>query len=158
MSDSATASTSDEQVVVIELGGEAYGIEISRIQEIIRLQPITRIPNGPRFMEGVTNLRGHVIPVLDLRRRFGLEAPPATRQSRIVVAELGDFTVGMIVDAVSEVLRIPTNAVEPPSALLPGSDPGYLRGVAKVDERLVLLVELSRILALDEHMELSGAA
>src|SRR5256885_13789424 len=91
----ATAVLDEEQVVVLELAGEAYGVEIGRVEEIIRMQAITRIPNGPAFIEGVTNLRGRVIPVLDLRKRFGLPATEQTRRSRIVGGELGQHTVGL---------------------------------------------------------------
>jgi len=139
----ATATVNEEeQVVVLELAGEAYGVDIGRVQEIIRMQPITRVPNGPANMEGVTNLRGRVIPVLDLRKRFDLEVAPPTRRSRIVVAELGEHTVGLVVDGVSEVLQVPANAVEPPSSLVTRSESKLLRGVAKFDDRLVLLLDL----------------
>jgi purine-binding chemotaxis protein CheW len=148
--------TGEEQVVVLELAGEAYGVEIGRVQEIIRMQPVTRVPNGPPCFEGVTNLRGRVIPVLDLRKRFGLEPTPPTRRSRIVVAELGEHTVGLVVDAVSEVLRVPATAVEPPSALVTTADSAYLRGVAKLDERLVLLLDLARILTPQERAGLAA--
>jgi purine-binding chemotaxis protein CheW len=144
---SATERDGEEQVVVLELAGEAYGVEIERVQEIIRMQAITRVPNGPAGVEGVTNLRGRVIPVLDLRQRFALALSPSTRQSRIVVAELGEHAVGLVVDGVSEVLRVPADAVEPPSALVTGTDSLYLRGVAKIDERLVLLLDLARLLS-----------
>jgi len=147
---------SEEQVVVLELAGEAYGVEIGRVQEIIRMQPITRVPNVPAFIEGVTNLRGRVIPVLDLRRRFGLAATPPTRQSRIVVAELGSHAGGLIVDGVSEVLRVPADAVEPPSALVTTAESTYLRGVAKLEDRLVLLLDLTRILTSSEQGDLAA--
>ncbi|MBI3967336.1 MAG: chemotaxis protein CheW [Chloroflexi bacterium] len=151
-----SAVGADEQVVGLELGGETYGVEISRIQEIIRMQPITRVPNGPAFVEGVTNLRGRVIPVLDLRQRFGLVATEPTRRSRIVVAELGPHTVGLVVDAVTEVLRILADAVEPPSALVTTADSTCLRGVAKMDDRLILLLDLSRLLGEDETVGLAA--
>jgi purine-binding chemotaxis protein CheW len=142
-----TEHDGDAQVVVLELAGEAYGVDIQRVQEIIRMQPITRVPNGPAGVEGVTNLRGRVIPVLDLRQRFGLAQTPPTRQSRIVVAELGEHAVGLVVDGVSEVLPVPPDAVEPPSALVATADSLYLRGVAKLGERLVLLLDLARLLS-----------
>jgi purine-binding chemotaxis protein CheW len=150
------ASSDEAQVVVLELAGEAYGVEIGKVQEIIRMQPITRVPNGPDWIEGVTNLRGRVIPVLDLRRRFGLAAGEATRRSRIVVAELGEHTVGLVVDGVSEVLRVPADSVEPPSSLVTTAESAYLRGVAKLDQRLVLLLDLGRILAEDQQLALAG--
>ena len=145
-----------EQVVVLELAGEAYAVEIGRVQEIIRMQPITRIPNGPPWIEGVTNLRGRVIPVLDLRRRLGLPAGQTTRRSRIVVAELGEHTVGLVVDGVSEVLRVPPEAVEPPSSLVTTADSVYLRAVANIGERLVLLLDLSRLLSSAEQDDLAA--
>jgi purine-binding chemotaxis protein CheW len=144
----------DEQVVVLELAGEAYGVEIGRVEEIIRMQAITRIPNGPAFIEGVTNLRGRVIPVLDLRKRFGLPSSEATRRSRIVVGELGEHTVGLVVDGVSEVLLVGSDAVEPPSTLVTSADSAFLRGVAKLEERLILLLDLSRILTRAEQEDL----
>lgn len=151
----AVLAVGEEQVVVLELAGEAYGVEIGRVQEIIRMQSITRIPNGPAFVEGVTNLRGRVIPVLDLRKRFGLRAATATRRSRIVVGELGKHTAGLVVDGVSEVLRVSGEVIEPPSTLVTTSDSAYLRGVAKLDERLILLLDLSRILSEDEQSDLT---
>ncbi len=156
MGAAAVAVLGDEQVVGLELTGESYGVEISRIQEIIRMQPITRVPNGPAFIEGVTNLRGRVIPVLDLRKRFGLAAGEPTRHSRIVVAELGAHTVGLVVDGVSEVLRIAADQVEPPSSLITTVESAYLRGVAKLDDRLVLLLDLARILTGDEQADLAA--
>jgi purine-binding chemotaxis protein CheW len=151
-----TLAIGDEQIVVLDLGGEAYGVEIGRVEEIIRMQAITRIPNGPAFIEGVTNLRGRVIPVLDLRKRFGLPASESTRRSRIVVGELGEHTVGLVVDGVSEVLLVSSEAVEPPSTLVTSADSAFLRGVAKLDERLILLLDLSRILTRSEQEDLAA--
>ena len=151
-----TLAIGDEQIVVLDLGGEAYGVEIGRVEEIIRMQAITRIPNGPAFIEGVTNLRGRVIPVLDLRKRFGLTASESTRRSRIVVGELGEHTVGLVVDGVSEVLLVSSESVEPPSTLVTSADSAFLRGVAKLDERLILLLDLSRILTRSEQDDLAA--
>lgn len=148
--ESESISTQDEQIVGLELDGECYGVDIGRVQEIIRMQPITAVPNGPAFIEGVTNLRGRVIPVMDLRKRFGLGVAPPDGRHRIVVAELGSHTIGLIVDAVSEVLRVPGDAIEPPSSLVTTTDSAYLRGVAKLEGRLVLLVDLAHVLAQDE--------
>jgi purine-binding chemotaxis protein CheW len=156
MQGTATTAIGEEQVVVLELAGEAYGVEIGRVQEIIRMQPITRVPNGPAFIEGVTNLRGRVIPVLDLRKRFALDQEEPTRRSRIVVGELGEHTVGLVVDGVSEVLRVSAEAVEPPSSLVTTSDSAYLRGVAKLGERLILLLDLSKVLSQVERDDLAA--
>lgn len=154
--ETTTSVGGDEQIVGLELAGELYGVEIGRVQEIIRMQAITMVPNGPAFIEGLTNLRGHVIPVMDLRKRFGLTDSEPTRRSRIVVAELGEHTVGLIVDAVSEVLRVGADQVEPPSALVTTADSAYLRGVAKLEERLVLLLEPARILSVGEQAALAA--
>ena len=152
----AVTMTQDEQIVGLELAGEIYGVEIGRIQEIIRMQPITTVPNGPAFIEGLTNLRGRVIPVMDLRQRFGLAAPETDRRSRIVVAELGVHTVGLIVDGVSEVLRVAGQQIEPPSTLVTTADSTFLRGVARLDERLILLLDLTHILSDSEQDALAA--
>ncbi len=156
METTAATFVADEQIVGLELAGESYGVEIGRVQEIIRMQPITAVPNGPAFVEGITNLRGRVILVMDLRARFGLDASTSSRRSRIVVAELGAHTVGLIVDGVSEVLRVPADMIEPPSSLVMTVDSAFLRGVARLDDRLILLLDLSRILSGNESAELAA--
>src|ERR1700704_3767754 len=150
------ADGDEQQLVVFQLGAEFYGVEIARVHEIIRLQAITRVPRAPSFVEGVINLRGKVIPVIDLRRRFGLAAAEHTRASRIVVVEIGDQVVGIIVDAVSEVLRVNGATVEPPSPVVAGVDSEYIHGIAKLPERLVILLDLDRVLARDERRALEG--
>jgi purine-binding chemotaxis protein CheW len=148
----------ERQLVVFQLGAELYGVEIARVHEIIRLQAVTRVPRAPAFVEGVINLRGKVIPVVDLRRRFGLPSAEHTRASRIVVVEIGDQVVGTIVDGVSEVLRVNTAIVEPPSPVVAGVDSEYLHGIARLPDRLVILLDLDRILAREERRALEAAA
>ena len=149
------AGGDEQQLVVFELGAELYGVEIARVHEIIRLQTVTRVPRAPAFVEGVINLRGKVIPVVDLRRRFGLPSAEHTRSTRIVVVEIGDQVVGIVVDGVSEVLRVNTATVEPPSPVVAGIDSEYLHGIAKLPERLVILLDLDRVLAREERSALS---
>jgi purine-binding chemotaxis protein CheW len=151
------ADGDEQQLVVFELGAELYGVEIARVHEIIRLQTVTRVPRAPAFVEGVINLRGKVIPVVDLRRRFGLPSAEHTRSTRIVVVEIGDQVVGIVVDGVSEVLRVNTATVEPPSPVIAGIDSEYLHGIAKLPERLVVLLDLDRVLAKDERRALETA-
>ena len=151
------AMSEDRQLVVFQLGAELYGVEIARVHEIIRLQTVTRVPRAPSFVEGVINLRGKVIPVVDLRRRFGLPTAEHTRATRIVVVEIGDQVVGIIVDSVSEVLRINSSTVEPPSPVVAGIDSEYLHGIAKLPERLVILLDVDRVLARDERRALEVA-
>lgn len=149
---------SEEQLVVFELANEVYGVDIGRVQEIIRMPSITRLPRAPEFVEGVINLRGKVIPVVDLKRRFGLEQRDRTRSSRIVVVDVGEQVIGMVVDAVSEVLRMPMAAVEPPSPIVTTVESDYIRGIAKLEERLVILLDLDRVLTWEEKARLREAA
>lgn len=143
-----------EQLVVFELADEVYGVDISRVQEIIRMTTITRLPRAPEFVEGVINLRGRVIPVVDLKRRFGLAEGGRTKACRIVVVDVGDHTIGMVVDAVSEVLRVPAAAVEPPSPVVTTVDSDYLRGIARLEGRLVILLDLDKVLTWEEKRRL----
>lgn len=136
----------EEQMVVLDVGEESYGIPVQRVREIIRVPPVTRVPNGPSFLEGVVNLRGQVIPVMDLRKHLGIPAGDETRRSRVVVAELGRHTVGLVVDGVSQVVMVATNEVEPPPSLVAGANDGQIRGVVRLGDRLVLLLDPERVL------------
>ncbi len=147
----------DDQLVVFELADEHYGVDIAPVEGIIKMQNITSVPHAPSFVEGVTNLRGAVLPVLDLRKRFSMEKADETNETRIVVVELGGNSVGMIVDGVSEVLRVPENAIEPPSSLVTSADSAFITGIAKIDDRLVILLDLSKVLSADENAELQSA-
>lgn len=144
----------EEQLVVLQLAGETYGIDISCVQEIIRMQPVTRVPRTPQFVEGVINLRGRIIPVIDLRKRFGLPLAEATGSSRIMVVEVGAVVVGLIVDSVSEVLRLPQENIEPTPPIVSGVDTAYLRGVGKWNDRLVILLDVAKVLRESEYREL----
>jgi purine-binding chemotaxis protein CheW len=150
----AQATVDDEQVVVFEVFNESYAVNIARVHEIIRLQQITVIPGAPDCVEGVINLRGKVIPVLDLRKRFHLYAEDHTRASRIVVVEISGQTLGLIVDGVSEVMRISSDRIEPPSPLVSGIDSRYLRGIAKLEGRLIVLLDLDQVLSPVEQQQL----
>ena len=151
----------EEQLVVFELAGEAYGVNVSQIQSIMPMQEIITVPGALTFVEGVVNLRGTVVPVVDLRRRLGLALPlnnndengknKGKRKAVIVIAELNELQIGLIVDKVTAVIRIPEAAIEPPSPLLTGVDTTYLRGIGKInDEELVILLDLNRVFSLDE--------
>ncbi|HAI21867.1 MAG TPA: chemotaxis protein CheW [Clostridiales bacterium UBA8153] len=145
------------QLVVFELAGESYGVDIGQVREIIVMQKITRVPRTPAFVEGIINLRGKVIPVVDLRQRLGLAAErQGSGQERIVVVEHEAVGIGLVVDAVSEVLRVPLDTVEPPSPVITGTDMEYLEGVAKLDRRLVILLNLDRVLANGGNGELAA--
>lgn len=134
------------QLVSFDVGGEEFGLEILRVQEIIRIQQLTRVPNSPAFVHGVINLRGKVIPVIALRRCLGLEDRPHDKQTRIVVVEVNGNVLGFIVDSVSEVLRIPVETIEPPPRL--GKvEREYVSGVGKLDDRLLILLDLDRLMS-----------
>jgi purine-binding chemotaxis protein CheW len=144
------------QLVGFRVGGEEYGLDILRVQEIIRLQHLTRVPNAPDAIDGVMNLRGKIIPVIALRKRFGLDPIPADKQTRIVVVEIQGTVLGFIVDSVSEVLRIPADTVEPPP-LLGKATQDYVSAVGKIDERLLILLDIDRLMSGDEIMSISQA-
>lgn len=141
-------SADEEQLVVFKLGGESYGIDIGAVNTIIRMQRITEIPRCPEYVEGVINLRGSIIPVVSLRRRLGLPPGEETKASRIVVVEVSNQMIGMVVDAVAETLRLPADAIEPPSEIVTTMESEYVRGVGKLDDRLVILLDLSRVLVM----------
>src|SRR5579883_2802761 len=113
MVDDPTPAGQEEQLVVFRLGEDYFAMLISSVNEIIRLQKITPVPKAPPFVEGVTNLRGRVIPVIDLRKRFGVTPKPDTQISRIIVVEHGERLLGMMVDGVDEVLTVPASSIEP---------------------------------------------
>ncbi len=144
------------QLVTFNVGEEEFGVEILAVREINRMMEITRVPHAPPFVEGVINLRGRVIPVVDLRKRFGLGAIERDKNTRIVVVELGDKVVGFLVDSVSEVLRVPEDLVEPPPPIVGGIDREYLDGVVKLEDRLLILLDLKKLLGSDEREELEG--
>jgi purine-binding chemotaxis protein CheW len=144
----------EQQLVIFELSNEFYGVEIGTVEGIIKMQPITAVPHAPPFVEGVTNLRGAVLPVMDLRKRFGQPPQAATKDSRIVVAVMGALKVGMIVDGVSEVLRVADDAIEPPSPLVTTVETTFIKGIAKVADRLIILLELSQVLSAPEQAQL----
>jgi len=167
---SAAPGQVERQVVALHLGEEIYGVDIASIHTVLTPQPITSVPNVPNYVRGVMNLRGRILPVMDLRTRFGLPLLDAERVkfSRIVIVEAGGLTAGLIVDAVSEVLKISADAIEPPSALLGSADLRCLTGIGRVprnrrkqgdkdDEgRLILLLDIVETLTSVE--ELASAA
>ena len=152
------ADLEEHQLVVFTLKDESYGVDISSVREIIRMLDVTRVPRTPEFVEGVINLRGKIIPVVDLRKRFGFAPGDDSAETRIVVVDTGGQDVGMIVDAVTEVLRIAGDSIDPPSSVVTGANADYLRGIAKVGERLVILLDLDRVLSLREQEVLADTA
>lgn len=143
------------QVVSFQLGSEEYGVDISQVQEIIRMVEITHVPRAPRFMEGVINLRGQLIPIIDLRTRFGMHRIDATKSTRIIVTEIGSKRVGIVVDSVSEVNNIPLENVEEAPEMIAGVGTEYIQGVGKMGDRLIIMLDLTMVMSGDEKQELS---
>jgi purine-binding chemotaxis protein CheW len=146
------------QLVTFRLGKEEFSVDILKVQEIIRLMELTRVPKAPEFIEGVINLRGKVIPVMDLRKRFCMPPAEDTSSARIIVVELKDTTVGFRVDGVSEVLRLAADTVEPPPTMVCGVETEYIKGVGKLDDRLIILLDVEKVLTEKDHASLGEAA
>jgi purine-binding chemotaxis protein CheW len=135
-------------LVTFRLAREEYGVEIGRVQEIIRAVDITQVPGAPGHVQGVINLRGRIIPVVDLRKRFGLPEVPLTDRHRIIVVELGEKRLGMLVDSVSQVIKFSATLMEELPEEATTVDQHYIRGVGKLDGRLIILLDLNRALLL----------
>ncbi len=151
-SNNETHSSSEEHVVIFRLGKEYYALDIQAVQEIVRMQAITAIPGTDFWVEGITNLRGRVVPVIDLRKRCNVDISDYTPETRIVVVSSATGMVGLIVDAVSEVMRIPSDQVEVPSSVVNVSENAYLRAIAKLEDRLVSLMDLNGVLPSDSSL------
>jgi purine-binding chemotaxis protein CheW len=153
----------EQQYVIFELSDEDYGLEIASVESIIKLQPITSVPHAPDFVEGVTNLRGRVLPVIDLRKRFNVKVDPERNQergkeTRIIVMIMNGTMLGMIVDAVSEVLRVSEEAIEPLPDMTTTINEGFITGVAKLEERLVILLDLEKLMTPQQKEKLKMIA
>jgi purine-binding chemotaxis protein CheW len=135
------------QLVSFNIGDEEFGVDILKVQEINRMLDVTRVPNTPEYVDGVINLRGKVIPIIDLRRRFDMERKEHDKNTRIVVVELSGTVVGFVVDAVSEVLRIPRSVTEPPPPIVAGIQADYITAVGKLEDRLLILLDLEKVVA-----------
>jgi purine-binding chemotaxis protein CheW len=144
------------QLVTFKLGNEEFALDILKVQEINRIVEITKVPKAPDFVEGVINLRGRVIPIVDIRKKFHLNIKEATKETRIIVVNIMSKTIGLIVDSVSEVLRINSSTIQPPPPLIAGLDSDYIKGVGKLDERLIILLDIDKIFTTGEHKLIEG--
>ena len=139
------------QLVTFTLGQEEYAVDILKVQEINRMKEITRVPNSPSYVEGVINLRGKVIPVVDLRKKFDLVEKENDEQSRIMIMDIQGITMGLVVDSVSEVLRIPSSTVEPTPPMASNISAEFIKGIAKLEDRLIILLDMDRLLGKSEE-------
>ncbi len=142
------------QLISFEVGQEEYGLEILKVKEVIRIREITHLPGAPSFVRGIINLRGDVIPIIDLRDKFGLPEQEYTESTRVIVAAVEGRLVGMVVDAVSQVVRLPTDQVDPPPPIVGGLSAEFIKGVGKLGDRLIILLNLDRVLSSQEKREL----
>lgn len=142
-------ATDANQYLTFHLGGEEYGLEILRVQEIKGYSTLTRMPNTPTYVKGVTNLRGAVVPIVDLRAKFGLEERPYDRFTVFIICTMGNKVVGLIVDAVSDVIDIPPDSIQATPDLAASSSGALIKGLARINERLVAMLDIDRVLAAD---------
>lgn len=147
-------TTEEIKVIVFRLKNEEYGVDVNQVRSIERMEHITRVPNTPAFVKGVINLRGVVVPIIDLRNRFGIENQEYDDATRIIIVNVDEMEVGLIVDAANDVIDIPVSAIEPPPKVVGGVEAIYLRGVAKLSNHLLILLNLDKVLNPDEVKEL----
>lgn len=154
---SVDAGQTEKQLVVFDLATELYGVDIGVVREIIRMQELTTVPESAAYVEGVINLRGKVTPVIDLRKRLSLPVSEQDSDTRIVVVDVHDHDIGVIVDAVAEVLRISSDSIEPTTSIITTSDSPYILGIAKLEDRLIILLDLEEALS-ETRRDLSAEA
>lgn len=152
MTEQTVASELVLQLVTFTLNKEEYAVNILSVQEINRITEITRVPNAPDYVEGVINLRGKVIPVINLRKKFNLQVREIDESSRVIIMDIMGVTYGLIVDAVSEVLRIPADIVEPPPPMASSFSSMFIKGIAKLENRLIILIDIDRLLGQAEQV------
>jgi len=141
--------------ILFALADEEYGVEVNQVKTIERMIPISRVPNTPPFVKGVFNLRGVIVPVIDLRSRFGLEETPFTDDTRIIIVQVNDMEVGLIVDSANDVIDLEADMIEDPPEVVGGIKAKYLRGIAKRSEsKLLILLHLEEVLNREEIIQL----
>ena len=141
---------SDLKVIVFQLNDKEYGVPVSQVKSIEKIMHITRVPHTTPFVKGVMNLRGVVTPLLDLRVRFGMGEQTYTEGNRVIIVSVEDKEVGLIVDGANDVIDIPTSMIEPPPEVVGLTAEGFIDGVANLDKRLLILIDLNKILESDE--------
>ena len=152
-----TEATGSMQLVSFNLGEETYGIEITRIREIILVGDITQVPETPHYIKGLINLRSSVIPVIDLRARFGLPDGDLTEESRIMVLNVGSRTIGIVVDSVSEVLRVSKDQISPAPPTVASLGKQYMTGLVRLDEQLLILLDVDQLFGEEDSSTMDAA-
>jgi purine-binding chemotaxis protein CheW len=144
------------QFISFSVGEEEYGLELLRVKEVIRVREITWLPKAPSFVKGIINLRGDVIPVIDLRERFGLGARETAASARVIVVEVEQRLIGMVVDSASQAVRIPADQIDPPPPVLGRFSQEFISGVGKLDDKLIILLNADAVLTVDERHALGA--
>ena len=147
---------SEKQYVIFKLCNEEYGVDIKNVQEITEYKETTKIPNAPDFIEGIINLRGNVTPIISLRKRFNLGTQEINKDSRIIIIKLEEKQIGFIVDDASQVITIDSSKIEPPHELITGVDRQYITGIGKVDEKIIIMLDLEKVLTEKEQIEITN--
>jgi len=159
MEESRGRESTDEvkQLISFTVASEEYGFELFRVKEVIRMRQITWLPKAPACVKGIINLRGDVVPIVDLRERFGLAAREQTAMTRVIVVEMEGTLVGIVVDFASQVVRIPADQFEPPPAIMGAGARDLVNAVAKMSDRLIIIIDVDRILSADEMTQISNS-
>ena len=155
---SKTESSELIQLVNFRLSTEEFGIDILIVQEIMRMRQLTKLPNLPDFIAGIVNIRGKIIPVVNLRSKMGMPEKQYDKETRIIVVEVAGSTTGFVVDAVTEVLRISSNITEATPGLVAGINSEFIKSVAKLDERILILIDLEKVISTSEKIKLQEVA
>ena len=159
MEESKTPESGAEmkQLISFTVGSEEYGLELLRVKEVIRMRQITWLPKAPACVKGIINLRGDVIPIVDLRERFGLAAHEKTAMTRVIVVELDGRLVGMVVDTASQVVRIPADQFDPPPTVMGQESRDFITAVGKIGDKLIIMIDVDRILSYRELSQIAGS-
>ena len=146
------------QTVGFKIGKELFGVDIASVKEIVRVPEIVKVPDTPDFVEGVINLRGKIVSVVDLKKRFRLGKVDRSKTSRVLVVEMSGKIIGLLVDAASEVLRLPADSIEPPPDMISGIGIEYITGVGKMGERIIILLDIKKVLNHGEWQQIAARA
>ena len=146
-----------KQLISFAVGAEEYGLELLLVKEVIRMRQINWLPQAPPCMKGIINLRGDVIPIVDLRERFGLPSIDQTAMTRVIVVEAEGRPVGMVVDSASQVVRVPADQFEPPPPMMGAAAQRFITGVGKIDGKLITMVDAEKILSTEEMSKIAGS-
>ncbi len=146
----------DIQLILFTIHGVEYALNIAHVMEIIKLVPLTILPEAPKFIKGVVNLRSKVVPIIDLRERFGVENNGNTKKTRVIIAKIQNSEIGIIVDSVTEVINIKADKIEPPLPVIDGVRLEFIEGIAKFFKRLIMIINIDRILTSGEKGVLKG--